>query len=128
MQKRTNKTRNKTHKKYSRPSSWGHRKYREPKTFLMPVSIKLKILTCRGHVCIFSFIFYKSVLLHFAQLYCKILVLSFAIFFSFYAFLSLSYVHICIHIMAYVTFYTYLYVKNSRKVSLSLRSYSCLCQ
>ena len=44
--KKYNQTMNKTPPKYSRPSSRGHRKYRVQMTFLVTVSIKLKIQTC----------------------------------------------------------------------------------
>ena len=46
MQKRAINTRNKTPKKYSRLSSRRHRKYKVPMTFLVYVSIKLKLQTC----------------------------------------------------------------------------------
>ena len=45
-QKGVSGTNSKTPKKYSRPSSRGHREYRERMTFLVSVSIKLKIQTC----------------------------------------------------------------------------------
>ena len=42
MQKRANKTRNKSPKTYSQLSPRGHREYRVPMTFLVSISIKLK--------------------------------------------------------------------------------------
>ena len=50
MLKRTSRTKTKTPKKYSRPSLRGHREYRVQMTFLVSVSIKLKILTCPRHL------------------------------------------------------------------------------
>ena len=44
-QKGVNEIKNKTPKKYSQPSSNGHREYRVRMTFLVSVSIKLKIQT-----------------------------------------------------------------------------------
>ena len=46
MQKGATKIRNKTPKTYSRPSSREQREYRVPMTFMVSVSIKLKIQTC----------------------------------------------------------------------------------
>ena len=43
MQIKASKTMNKAHKKYSQPSSKGHRKCRVQLTFLVSVSRKLKI-------------------------------------------------------------------------------------
>ena len=45
-QKGVNEIKNKTPKRYSQPSSRGHREYRVRMTFLVSVSIKLKIQTC----------------------------------------------------------------------------------
>ena len=45
-QKGVSETNSKTPKKYSRPSSRGHREYMVRMTFLVSVSIKLKIQTC----------------------------------------------------------------------------------
>ena len=46
MQVKISKTMTKTPKKYSRPSSRGHRKYRVQMMFLVSISTKLKIQTC----------------------------------------------------------------------------------
>ena len=51
MQIKASKTKSETPKKYSRPSSKGHREYKVQMTFLVSFSIKLKIQTCpRRHL------------------------------------------------------------------------------
>ena len=49
MQIRAIRTKSKTPQKYLRPSSRGHLEYRVGMTFLVSVSIKLKIPTCPRH-------------------------------------------------------------------------------